>query len=58
MSRIMDELIKEKCEQNNKEIALEMIIDSDLPLEKIAKYSKLELDEVKILAEKAGINNK
>ncbi len=50
MSRIMEELIKEERE----EIALEMIINGDLPLEKIAKYFGLTLDEVKALAEKAG----
>ena len=41
---------EETAEQTKLEIAMDMIREGELPLEKIAKYSKLALEKVKELA--------
>ena len=52
MCRIMEELQEEAKEERNIEVAEEMLKEGSLPLEKIARFSKLPLETVKQLSEK------
>ena len=51
MCRAMEEMRNETVRERNIECALEMLADG-MPYEKVAKYSKLTLEEVKELASK------
>ena len=53
MSRAMEERIKE----NIQIIALNMLEDGTIPLEKIASITKLPLEEVQQLADEQGKSN-
>ena len=63
MCKIMEDLIKNEKEETQKEtrketqrvIALEMLKDSNLTYEKIARYSKLSMEEIETLAAEAGL---
>lgn len=48
MCRAMEEMRNETVRERNIECALEMLADG-MPYEKVAKYSKLTLEEVKAL---------
>lgn len=48
MCRAMEEMRKETVHEWNVECALEMLADG-IPYEKVAKYSKLTIEEVKTL---------
>ena len=48
MCRAMEEMRNESVRERNIECALEMLADG-MPYEKVAKYSKLTLEEVKAL---------
>lgn len=48
MCRAMEEMRNETIRERNIECALEMLADG-MPYEKVAKYSKLTLEEVKAL---------
>lgn len=48
MCRAMEEMRNETVRERNIECALEMLAD-EMPYEKVAKYSKLTLEEVKAL---------
>lgn len=48
MCRAMEEMRNETVRERNLECALEMLADG-MPYEKVAKYSKLILEEVKAL---------
>ena len=47
MSRLMEELL----DSGKKEIALRMLKDGRVPIEEIAEYTGLTVDEVKMLEE-------
>lgn len=51
MCRAMEEMRNETVRERNIECALEMLADG-MPYEKVAKYSKLTLEEVKALGTK------
>ena len=51
MCRAMEEMRNETVRERNIECALEMLADG-MPYEKVAKYSKLTLEEVKALGAK------
>ena len=51
MEDMREEAAKKADLEARKSVALDMIRDGKLPLEDIAKYSKLSLDEVKELTE-------
>lgn len=51
MCRAMEEMRNETVRERNIECALEMLADG-MPYEKVAKYSKLSIEEVKELASK------
>ena len=51
MCRAMEEMRNETVRERNIECALEMLADG-MPYEKVAKYSKLILEEVKALGTK------
>ena len=50
MCKVMEDMRNETIERERIEIAMDMIREGELPLEKIAKYSKLSLETVKELA--------
>ncbi len=50
MEDMRNEAAEEAAEQTKLEIAMDMIREFELPLEKIAKYSKLAFEKVKELA--------
>ena len=50
MCKVMEDMRNETIERERIEIAMDMIREGELPLEKIAKYSKLALEKVKELA--------
>lgn len=50
MSKIMEELLRDRIREDNREIAIRLIEDRTLPLEKIAKYLDFTLKEVEQLA--------
>lgn len=50
MSKILDELAEKRIYQSKIDSALEMLADEQLPLEKIAKYSKLPIEKIQELA--------
>ncbi len=50
MSRALDEMKKELLHDNNVEIAITMLSDKLINIEKVAEYSRLPIDEVKALA--------
>lgn len=50
MSKIMEELLRDRIKEDNREIAIRLIEDGTLPLEKIAKYLSFTLKEVEELA--------
>ena len=50
MCKIMEDMRNKTALRNAKEIAIRMIKDGELPLEKISLYSGLSVDEVKELA--------
>jgi hypothetical protein len=50
MCKVMEDMRNETIERERIEIAMDMIKEGELPLEKIAKYSKLALAKVKELA--------
>lgn len=49
MCRIMEDVRNEGAQGRSIETAKEMLNDGTLPIEKIAKFSKLSVDEVKKL---------
>ena len=51
MCRAMEEMRNETVRERNSECALEMLADG-MPYEKVEKYSKLSIEEVKELANK------
>ena len=51
MSKLSEDMMNEAVKENAREAAKRMIDDRELPIEKIALYSGLSLDEVKELAE-------
>lgn len=51
MEDMREEAAKKADLEARKSVALDMIRDGKLPLEDIAKYSKLSLDKVKELAD-------
>lgn len=55
MCQIADEIRKDALYESAKEIALKMIIESDLTIEKISEITSLTIDEVKSLAEKKAV---
>ncbi len=55
MCQIADEIRKDAQYESAKEIALKMIIESNLTIEKIAEITSLTIDEVKSLAEKKAV---
>ena len=55
MCRSIEELLNEESERKTREFAMRMIADKALPLEKIAEYSGLSIEEVtKLEAEFRG----
>ena len=47
MCKVMEDMRNEAIERERIEIAMDMTKEGELPLEKIAKYSKLTLEKVK-----------
>lgn len=52
MCKAMEDMLEEEIIENKKEIAISMIKDGALSLEKIATYVGLTIEEIKKLAEK------
>nr|WP_294574171.1 hypothetical protein [uncultured Anaerostipes sp.] len=50
MCKVMEDMVLEEITENKKEIALSMINDGVLSLEKIASYVGLTVEEIKKLA--------
>ena len=50
MCRSIEEMLNEEKERNTLEFARRMIADNELPIEKIAEYSDLSIEEVRKLA--------
>ena len=49
MCKVIEEMRKEEREEERLEIAKTMLLDGMLPLEKIAEYARLSIDEVRKL---------
>lgn len=50
MCKAVEELIEDFVKIDRKDMALRMLEDGEMPLDKIAKYSNLSIEEVEELA--------
>ena len=57
MCKVMEERIKENVDLAHIEMALEMLADGTIPIEKIARFSHLSLEEVQQLADEQNSKN-